>query len=93
MPRQYSTGGRANLLGINKRGDKDIHRLLVQGARSIMRSADKRVDQLGLWIQMMLARRHSNVVACALANKLARVAWAIVAHHSVFEERALTMPG
>ncbi len=57
-----------------------------------MRSADKRVDQLGLWIQTMLTRRHSNVVACALANKLARIAWAILARLQVFEEKALIMP-
>ncbi|BBE09379.1 Transposase [Mycoavidus cysteinexigens] len=92
VPRQYSTGGRANLLGISKRGDKNIRRLLVQCARSIMKNADKRVDQLSHWIQMMLTRRHSNVVACALANKLARIAWAVVARHKVFEEKVLVMP-
>ncbi|BBE09005.1 Transposase [Mycoavidus cysteinexigens] len=92
VPRQYSTGGRANLLGISKRGDKNIRRLLVQCARSIMKNADKRVDQLSLWIQIMLTRRHSNVVACALANKLARIAWAVVARHKVFEEKAFVMP-
>ncbi len=74
VPRQYSTGGKANLLGISKRGDKNIRRLLVQGARSIMQRVDKRADQLGAWIQAMLTRRHPNVVACALANKLARIA-------------------
>ncbi len=93
VPRQYSTGGKANLLGISKRGDKNIRRLLVQCARSIMLRVDKRTDQLGLWIRAMLTRRHSNVVACALANKLARIAWAIVARNNVFEERALAMPG
>ncbi|SOZ71444.1 transposase (fragment) (plasmid) [Cupriavidus taiwanensis] len=65
VPRQYSTGGRANLLGISKRRDKNTRRLLVQCARS--------------------ARRHSSVVACALANKLARVAWAIAAKHTTFD--------
>ncbi|MEO8407404.1 MAG: IS110 family transposase [Oxalobacteraceae bacterium] len=93
VPRQYSTGGKANLLGISKRGDKNIRRLLVQCARSIMQRADKRTDQLGEWIRAMLTRRHSNVVACALANKLARIAWAIVARNKMFEERALAMPG
>lgn len=68
VPRQYSTGGRTNLLGISKRGDKNIRRLLVQCARTIMLRLDKRNDQLGLWIRTMLTRRHSNVVACALAT-------------------------
>lgn len=93
VPRPYCTGGKANLLGISKRGDKNTRRLLVQGAHSIMRSAGKRVDQLGLWIQAMMARRHPNVVAYALANKLARIAWTLVARHKMFETRLLAMPG
>lgn len=84
VPRQYSTGGRANLLGISKRGDKNIRRLLVQCARSYMRDVDKRVGALAEWVRALLARRHSSVVACALANKLARVAWAIAAKHTAF---------
>jgi transposase len=92
VPRQYSTGGKANLLGISKRGDKNIRRLLVQCARALMQRVDKRSDQLGVWIRTMLTRRHSNVVACALANKLARIAWAIVARNKVFEIKAVAMP-
>lgn len=91
VPRQYSTGGRANLLGISKRGDKHIRRLLVQGARAIMVHVENRKDQLGQWIRNMLARRHPNVVACALANKLARIAWAIVARSKVFEVKAMPL--
>jgi len=92
VPRQYSTGGKTNLLGISKRGDKNIRRLLVQCARAIMLRVEKRTDQLGLWIRTMLTRRHSNIVACALANKLARIAWAIVARCTVFETKAVPMP-
>lgn len=54
VPRQYSTGGKANLLGISKRGDKNIRRLLVQCARALMQRVDKRSDQLGVWIRTML---------------------------------------
>lgn len=79
VPRQYSTGGKPTLLGISKRGDKNLRRLLVQGARAIMQRIDRRTDRLGAWVRELLARRHSNVVACALANKLARIAWAILA--------------
>jgi len=78
VPRQYSTGGRANLLGISKRGNKHVRRLLVQGARAVMQHAERRTDTLGVWIRQLLQRRHSNVVACALANKLARIAWAVL---------------
>ena len=79
VPRQHSTGGRAALLGISKRGNKQLRSLLVQGARAVMRFAERRTDALGRWLQALLRRRHSNVVACALANKMARIAWAILA--------------
>jgi transposase len=84
VPRQYSTGGRANLLGISKRGDKNLRRLLVQCARGFMQRLDKNSGPLVNWTRQMLARRHSNVVACALANKLARIAWAIAARKTSF---------
>lgn len=82
VPRQYSTGGKANLLGISKRGDKNIRRLLVQCARSYMRDVERRVGPLADWVRGLLTRRHSSVVACALANKLARIAWAISARNT-----------
>lgn len=79
VPRQYSTGGKPTLLGISKRGDKNLRRLLVQCARVLMLHIERRTDCLGVWVRSLLSRRHSNVVACALANKLARIAWAILA--------------
>jgi transposase len=79
VPRQYSTGGKPTLLAISKRGDKNLRRLLVQCARVLMQRIERRTDRLGAWVRNLLARRHSNVVACALANKLARIAWAILA--------------
>lgn len=85
VPRQYSTGGKNKLLGISKRGDKDLRRLLVQCARAYMQRLERQRGQLAEWVRSMLTRRHSNVVACALANKLARIAWAIAAHHTEFE--------
>jgi transposase len=85
VPRQYSTGGRQKLLGITKRGDKHLRRLLVQGSRSIMQRIDTREDALGPWVRGLLGRRHSNVVACALANKLARIAWAVLAKGGSYE--------
>lgn len=87
VPRQYSTGGKNNLLGISKRGDKNIRRLLVQCARAYMQRLDRQTDHMAQWVRSMLTRRHSNVVACALANKLARTAWAIAAHHTDFKRQ------
>jgi len=85
VPRQYSTGGRANLLGISKRGDKHLRQLLVQCSRVYMQRLDHQKGALADWVRSLLSRRHSNVVACALANKLARIAWAIAAHHTQYE--------
>ncbi|MGF6979763.1 transposase [Paraburkholderia sp. JPY465] len=90
VPRQYSTGGRSKLLGISRRGDKKIRSLLVQCARAYMRCLQKRAGHLADWTRALLMRRHSNVVACALANKLARTAWAIVARHTTFDPRVAT---
>lgn len=92
VPRQYSTGGKNNLLGISKRGDKNIRRLLVQCARAYMSRLTYQSGQLARWVSTMLTRRHSNVVACALANRLARIAWAITARHAVFETKEALTP-
>ena len=91
VPRQYSTGGKNKLLGISKRGDKNLRRLLVQCARAYMQRLERQRGQLAQWVRSMLMRRHSNVVACALANKLARMAWAIAAHHTEFEIKEAPM--
>ncbi|GAB7548060.1 hypothetical protein CS8_077530 [Cupriavidus sp. 8B] len=91
VPRQYSTGGKANLLGISKRGDKNIRRLLVQCARAYMQRLDKQAGPVAEWVRAMLMRRHSNVVACALANKFARIAWALANRHTSFEARSVPM--
>ncbi|MEX5684777.1 IS110 family transposase [Pseudomonas silesiensis] len=85
VPRQYSTGGKANLLGISKRGDKNLRRLLVQCARVYLQRLEHQKWALADWVRALLSRRHSNVVDCALANKLARMAWALAAHHTEFE--------
>lgn len=92
VPRQYGTGGKANLLGISKRGDKNIRRLLVQCARAYMQRLDRQTGRLAEWVRNMLVRRHSNVVACALANKLARTAWALAAHHATFDAGPALVP-
>lgn len=84
VPKQYSTGGRANLLGISKRGDKNLRCLLVQCARAYMMHLDKQKGILADWVRAMLTRRHSNVVACALANRLARTVWSMAFRRSEY---------
>ena len=79
VPRQDGTGGRIRLGPITKRGNAELRRLFIQGARSLLSHLDRRTDALGDWIRALLARKpHSNVVVVALANKLARIAWAIL---------------
>lgn len=86
VPRQYSTGGKNTLLGISKRGDKNLRRLLVQCARVFIQRIDFQSGKLADWVRTQLARKHSCVVCCALANKLARIAWAITTQKTVFEK-------
>ncbi len=85
VPRQYSTGGRNTLLGISKRGNKTLRMLLVQCARVFMMHLSHRQGKLADWVRDQLSKKHSNVVACALANKLARIAWAITAQQKAYQ--------
>jgi len=77
-PRQHSSGGKDRLLGISKRGDAYLRCLLVHGARSAMRTAKDKDDRLSRWITHLQDRRHANVAACAMANKMVRMAWAMM---------------
>ncbi len=77
-PRQHSSGGKDRLLGISKRGDAYLRCLLIHGARAAMRTAKDKDDRLSRWIISLQARRHTNVVAVAMANKMARMAWVMM---------------
>jgi transposase len=92
VPRQYSTGGKTNLLGISKRGDKSLRRLLVLCARVYMQHLGRQTGRMADWVRSLLVRRHSNIVACALANKIARTAWALAAKHMEYRDEATAMP-
>jgi transposase len=85
VPKQHSTGDKTVLLGISKRGDRNQRRLLVQCARVYLMQLDRQKGWLADWVRQLLAHHHSNHVVCALANKLARIAWAIAAHHTKFD--------
>jgi transposase len=78
VPREYSTGGKPRLLGISKRGNKYLRTLLIHGARAALPHLAARDDTLGMWLRALLARVHRNVAVVALANKLARIAWAVL---------------
>lgn len=84
VPRQHSSGGKPNLLGMSKRGDAYLRTLLIHGARSVIYRATERADAES-WIGKLVARRNKNVAAVALANKTARIAWALLAHDREFE--------
>jgi transposase len=77
-PKQHSSGSKERLLGISKRGDSYLRSVLIHGARSAIRTAKGKTDRLSLWINALVARRHPNIAAVALANKTARIAWAML---------------
>ena len=78
VPRQQTTGGKPTLLGISKRGNTYLRRLLLQGARSVHRLANRSRLPFRRWLDALDARAHPNVVAVALANKMVRIAWAVL---------------
>ena len=78
VPRQHSTGGKERLGGISKQGDRYLRRLLVIGATAVVRHARQR-PQKHPWIMRLLAKKPAKLVAVAVANKMARIAWAIMA--------------
>jgi transposase len=88
VPRQDSTGGKQKLGPISKQGDRYLRRLLVVGAHAVLRRA-KQNPQAYPWLTQLLARRPFKVVAIALANKMARVAWALLAKGGTYRAPAL----
>lgn len=77
-PRQHSSGNKDRLLGISKRGDAYLRTLLIHGARAVVSQAKRRDDPLSRWVTDLAKRKHPNVAAVALANKTARMAWAMM---------------
>jgi transposase len=87
-PRQHSTGGKDRLLGISKRGDGYLRRQVMHGARSIAILAKGRQGRLWSWINGLLARRPFNTTVAALANKLARIIWAVLSRGETYRAAA-----
>jgi transposase len=84
VPRQHSSGAKQTLLGISKRGDRYLRSVLVHGARAVVARAAKKQDRLSQWINRIRAERGFNKAAVALANKMARIGWAVVTHNTVY---------
>jgi len=91
VPRQHTTGGKPRLLGISKRGNAYLRTLLIHGARAALPSLAKSETALGAWLRSLLARCHHNTVVVALANKLARIAWALLRREETFSIGRATM--
>jgi transposase len=90
VPREHSTGGKQKLLGISKHGNSYLRRLFIQGARAVLQHRTKQAPGLSEWLAKLASRTHRNVVAVALANKLARIAWAVLAKEERYQPLALT---
>jgi transposase len=84
-PKQRSSGGKAKLGGITKHDDTYLRTLLVQGACAVMRFVNRHDDRHSRWIKAAMQRRHVSVAAIALANKTARIAWAILTSNDSFK--------
>jgi transposase len=91
VPRQFTTGGKPKLLGISKRGNKYLRRQLIHGARAALPYVAERDTPLGRWVKGLMSRTHRNVVVVALANKLARIAWAVLQRGKPFDARAVSV--
>ena len=88
VPRQITTGGRPRLVGISKRGNKYLRKLLIHGARAALPSLLTSSTPLGGWLRGLTARVHKNAVVVALANKLARIAWAVLRNGGTFDAKS-----
>jgi transposase len=87
VPKQTGSGGKVNLHGISKRGDPYLRTLLIHGARAVLRHA----NEPGTWVDQMIKRRPKNVVIVALANKMARTIWAVLAHQRAYQKNYVSV--
>lgn len=85
-PRQMTTGGKPRLLGISKRGNRYLRKNLIHGARAVLPHLVKRATPLGRWARELLMRAHKNMVVVALANKLARIVWAVLIRGRAYDQ-------
>jgi transposase len=91
VPRQVTTGGKPKLLGISKRGNVYLRKMLIHGARAALKMMSKTDTALGQWLHGLLQRAHKNTVVVALAAKLARIICAVLRSGQKFEMKAATV--
>jgi len=91
VPRQFTTGGKPKLLGISKRGNKYLRKQLIHGARAALPHIAERDTPLGRWAKELMSRTHRNIVVVALANKLTRIAWAVLQRGKPFDAKAVSV--
>jgi len=91
VPRQFTTGGKPKLLGISKRGNKYLRKQLIHGARAALPHIAERDTPLGRWAKELMSRTHRNVAVVTLANKLARIAWAVLQRRKPFDAKAVSV--
>ena len=85
VPKQHSSGDKMIYLGISKRGNRAIRTLLIHGARSVLKNCGGKNDKLSTWLQALIARRGFNKAAVALANKNARILWAMASKGEAYQ--------
>ena len=85
VPKQHSSGGKQWLLGISKHGDTYLRTLLIHGARAVIRVAERKASHAQSWLAQLIGRRNKNVAAVALANKNARIVWALLVHERDYQ--------
>lgn len=90
IPRQHSTGGKARLLGISKRGSVYLRRMFIHGARAMLLRVKYDTGRLGQWAHQLELRAPRNKVIVAVANKLARIAWAVLSTGNQYRNAAVT---
>jgi len=87
VPRQHSTGGKTVLIGISKRGDRYLRSQLVHGARAVVIQAARKNDPLSRWINRIREERGWNKAVVAMANKMARIGWAILRYNTSYQPK------
>lgn len=88
VPNQHSSGGKNHLGRISKRGDKYVRMLLIHGARAVLKAAENKTDARSRWVTSLAQRRNKNIATVAMANKNARIAWAILSRDESYRRAA-----
>jgi len=89
VPKQHSTGGKPTLLGISQRGNTYLRTQLINGARAALRHCENKTDQVSVWARQLKERSNYNNATVALANKMARMAWAMLHHQEDYKFKAV----